>query len=169
LIRLTSSENDFELRFMCCHVCADYGSFLAAANVIFVDSPVGVGFSYSTVGSDYSNFTASQIALDAYQFLVNWSKSYPGYNNNELYIIGESYGGHYLPNLVQQVVNQNKDPGAYQLKNLKGFQVSNFTTQRQVLDNFMFLLWGGRLAVLSSGVPKLGFHKFVEMVQKGAG
>jgi hypothetical protein len=32
-------------------------------------------------------------ALDAYQFLVNWSKSYPGYNNNELYIIGESYGG----------------------------------------------------------------------------
>jgi carboxypeptidase C (cathepsin A) len=32
-------------------------------------------------------------ALDAYQFLVNWSKSYPEYNNNELYIIGESYGG----------------------------------------------------------------------------
>jgi len=32
-------------------------------------------------------------ALDAYQFLVNWYKSYSEYNNNELYIIGESYGG----------------------------------------------------------------------------
>jgi hypothetical protein len=56
-----------KLRFMCCHVCADYGSFLAAANVIFVDSPVGVGFSYSTVGSDYSNFTASQIGTSTTQ------------------------------------------------------------------------------------------------------
>ncbi|CAK9273574.1 unnamed protein product [Sphagnum jensenii] len=103
-------------------------SWNKAANVIFVDSPVGVGFSYSTVASDYSNFTDSQIALDAYHFLVNWYKSYSEYNNNELYIIGESYGGHYLPNLVQQVVNHNKDPGAYQLKNLKGFQVGNAWT-----------------------------------------
>ncbi len=69
---------------------------------------------------------------------------------------------------MQQVVNHNKDPGAYQLKNLKGFQVSNFTTQSQVLDNFMFLLRGRRLAVPSSGVQKLGFHKFVKWVQKGA-
>jgi hypothetical protein len=67
------------------------------------------------------------------------------------------------------VVNHNKDPGAYQLKNLKGFQVSNFTTQSQVLDNFMFLLQGGCLAVPSLGMQKLGSHKFVEKVQKGAG
>ncbi len=67
------------------------------------------------------------------------------------------------------MVNHNKDPGAYQLKNLKGFQVSNFTTQSQVLDNFMFLLQGGLQAVPSSGVWKLGFHKFVETVQNGAG
>jgi len=48
-------------------VCADYGSFLAAANVIFVDSPVGVGYSYSTVASDYSNFTDSQIGTSTTQ------------------------------------------------------------------------------------------------------
>ncbi len=52
------------------------------------------------------------------------------------------WAGHYLPNLVQQVVNHNKDPGAYQLKNLKGFQVSNFTTQSQVLDKFHVLIAG---------------------------
>ncbi len=66
-------------------------------------------------------------------------------------------------------MNHNKDPSAYQLKNLKGFQVSHFTTQSQVLDDFMFSLQGGRLAVPSSGVRKLGFYKFVEKVQKGAG
>jgi hypothetical protein len=64
-------------------------------------------------------------------------------------------------------VNHNKDPAAYQLKNLKGFQVSHFTTQSQVLDNFMFLLQGGCLAVPSLGVRKLGFHKFMEKGSKG--
>jgi hypothetical protein len=69
LITLISIENDFELRFMLCSLmcAADYGSFLAAANVIFVDSPVGVGFSYSTVASDYSNFTDSQIGTSTTQ------------------------------------------------------------------------------------------------------
>jgi serine carboxypeptidase-like clade 2 len=32
-------------------------------------------------------------AADAYTFLVNWFKRYPEYTKNDMYIVGESYGG----------------------------------------------------------------------------
>ncbi len=66
------------------------------------------------------------------------------------------------------MVNHNKDPAAYQLKNLKGFQVSNFfTTQSQVLDKFMFLLRGGRLTVPSSGCAKARLSQVCGKGSKG--
>ncbi|XP_024375470.1 serine carboxypeptidase-like 22 isoform X2 [Physcomitrium patens] len=97
------------------------------ANVVFVESPVAVGFSYSNKKSDYAAFSDAQTATDAYSFLVNWFTSYPEYLKNDMYIIGESYGGHYVPQLVQQVVKHNKSPGA-QFLNLKGFAVGNAWT-----------------------------------------
>ncbi|GFP84551.1 serine carboxypeptidase-like 28, partial [Phtheirospermum japonicum] len=64
------------------------------ANVIFLESPAGVGFSYSNRSSDYVTGD-KQTALDSYTFLVNWLKRFPGYKTREFYITGESYAGHY--------------------------------------------------------------------------
>lgn len=101
-------------------------SWNRAANVVFVESPVAVGFSYSSNGSDYASFGDGQTAADAYSFLVNWFKSYPEYSQNDMYIVGESYGGHYVPQLVQQVV-QHQHPSSTDgnSMNLKGFAVGN--------------------------------------------
>jgi serine carboxypeptidase-like clade 2 len=93
------------------------------ANLLFLESPVGVGFSYTNTSSDLSNLNDDFVAEDAYSFLVNWFKRFPQYKDNEFYISGESYAGHYVPQLADLVYERNKDKRASTYINLKGFIV----------------------------------------------
>ena len=75
------------------------------ANMLYLESPKGVGFSYCddvTSSSDCINDDTST-AQDAYEFLVNWFKEYPEFNQNKFYITGESYAGIYIPMLMEQI------------------------------------------------------------------
>ncbi|KAF6171650.1 hypothetical protein GIB67_042165 [Kingdonia uniflora] len=49
------------------------------ANVLFLESPAGVGFSYSNTTSDYKNSGDKRTAADNYAFLVNWLERFPEY------------------------------------------------------------------------------------------
>lgn len=42
-------------------------------------------------------------AEDAYQFLLGFLTRFPQYAGRPFWIAGESYGGHYVPNLALQV------------------------------------------------------------------
>jgi serine carboxypeptidase-like clade II len=77
------------------------------ANVIFLESPAGVGFSYSNTTSDYDLSGDQRTADDAYLFLVNWLERFPEYKSRPFYISGESYAGHYIPQLAATVLIQN--------------------------------------------------------------
>lgn len=70
---------------------------MAAANVIFLESPAGVGFSYSNTSSDYDNNGDKRTAEDSYTFLINWLERFPQYKSRDFFITGESYAGHYVP------------------------------------------------------------------------
>lgn len=48
-----------------------------AANVLFLESPAGVGFSYSNTTADYSRSADNKTAEDALQFLLNWMDKFP--------------------------------------------------------------------------------------------
>lgn len=97
-------------------------SFCAAANVIFLESPAGVGFSYSNRSSDYT--TGDQkTAADTYTFLVNWLERFPEYKNRDLYMSGESYAGHYVPQLAALILKNNA-VSKNTIINLKGIAVS---------------------------------------------
>ncbi|KAL2535977.1 Serine carboxypeptidase-like 40 [Forsythia ovata] len=61
------------------------------ANVIFLESPAGVGFSYSNTSADYDQTGDTSTANDAYNFLVNWLERFPQYKTRDFYITGESY------------------------------------------------------------------------------
>ncbi|RZC71418.1 hypothetical protein C5167_034625 [Papaver somniferum] len=60
-----------------------------AANLLFLEAPAGVGFSYSnkTIDTYGDNVTAQNL----YTFLLNWFKRFPQYKSSEFYIAGESY------------------------------------------------------------------------------
>ena len=59
------------------------------ANVVFVEQPAGVGFSFSDTPSDYTTGDY-QSARDAYLFMVGFLARYPKFANRPLYITGES-------------------------------------------------------------------------------
>ncbi|KAM0852169.1 hypothetical protein ACQ4PT_051940 [Festuca glaucescens] len=102
-------------------------SWNKAANLLFLESPAGVGFSYSNTTVDLYTAGDAKTALDSYAFLVNWLDRFPQYKYREFYIAGESYAGHYVPQLAKIIYEKNKgiqNP----ILNLKGFVVGNAVT-----------------------------------------
>ena len=77
------------------------------ANIVFIEQPIGVGFSWSTDKTDYiSNDDKS--AKDNLAFLLQFFHKYPEFKSNNLYLTSESYGGHYIPLWANEIVNYNK-------------------------------------------------------------
>jgi len=95
----------------------------AVANVIFLESPAGVGFSYSNTSSDYKLSGDKRTADDSYTFLVNWLERFPQYKTRDFYVTGESYAGHYIPELASTILTNNKNT-TNTVINLKGVAVS---------------------------------------------
>ncbi|KAM0860001.1 hypothetical protein ACQ4PT_046819 [Festuca glaucescens] len=90
------------------------------ANVLFLESPAGVGYSYSNTTADYSSSGDSRTAEDTYVFLANWMERFPEYKGREFYITGESYAGHYVPQLAHAIL-RHASPSI----NLKGIMIGN--------------------------------------------
>ncbi|GMP74784.1 hypothetical protein CsSME_00032098 [Camellia sinensis var. sinensis] len=93
------------------------------ANMLFLESPVGVGFSYSNTTTDYDNLGDDFTANDAYTFLHKWFLKFPSYRSRIFYVAGESYAGKYVPELAELILDKNKDPTL--LINLKGILLGN--------------------------------------------
>ncbi|CAL9092138.1 unnamed protein product, partial [Musa textilis] len=97
----------------------------AVANVLFLESPAGVGFSYSNTTSDYDKSGDQRTAEDAYVFLLNWMERFPEYKGRDFYLAGESYAGHYVPQLALTILqHKNRSAGAAAI-NLKGIAIGN--------------------------------------------
>eukprot|EP00485_Elphidium_margaritaceum_P007165 CAMPEP_0202709196 /NCGR_PEP_ID=MMETSP1385-20130828/21322_1 /ASSEMBLY_ACC=CAM_ASM_000861 /TAXON_ID=933848 /ORGANISM="Elphidium margaritaceum" /LENGTH=455 /DNA_ID=CAMNT_0049368383 /DNA_START=169 /DNA_END=1536 /DNA_ORIENTATION=+ len=98
-------------------------SWVNVANMLFIEAPAGVGFSFSDNESDYKT-DDNKTAIDNYHLIQGWLEQFPNYESNEFYITSESYGGHYMPTLAQQIVLGNQAGGDPQI-NFKGFFVGN--------------------------------------------
>ncbi|BAS84477.1 Os03g0386700, partial [Oryza sativa Japonica Group] len=94
------------------------------ANMLFLESPAGVGFSYSNTTSDYDNTGDTSTAADAYTFLTNWLERFPEYKGRDFFITGESYGGHYIPQLANAILSNNNITNVT-IINLKGVAIGN--------------------------------------------
>lgn len=96
------------------------------SNMVFIEAPAGVGFSHSDEKDDYTTGDA-QVALDNYRLIQGFFERFPEYRANDLYISSESYGGHYMPTLAKEIVDQNKIAASTGNKvlNFKGFAVGN--------------------------------------------
>ncbi|KAM4622784.1 lysosomal protective protein-like isoform 2-T2 [Discoglossus pictus] len=96
------------------------------ANVLYLEAPAGVGFSYSNDKNYQTNDT--EVAHNNYLALKKFFSLFPEFSSNDFYITGESYGGVYVPTLAVEV---SEDPSI----NLKGIAVGNGLSSYETNDN----------------------------------
>ena len=90
------------------------------ANVLYVESPVHVGFSYSDTQKDVIS-TDQIVASENYVFIRKWLELFPEFRSNEFYLSGESYAGHYVPTLAREIVKRDVNKQI----NMRGFLVGS--------------------------------------------
>ncbi|KAK8788129.1 hypothetical protein V5799_022094 [Amblyomma americanum] len=92
-------------------------SWNQVANVIFLESPAGVGYSYDPTGVYVTNDTKT--TEDNYLAVLDFFEKFPEFKENEFYITGESYAGVYIPLLARRFLHDSRGV------NLKGFAIGN--------------------------------------------
>jgi carboxypeptidase C (cathepsin A) len=69
-------------------------TWIQEANIIYLDTPLGVGFSYSTGAPPV---TTSQInAIDINNALLEFFKLFPEFQTADFYLAGDTYAGKYI-------------------------------------------------------------------------
>ncbi|CAL5418029.1 unnamed protein product [Camellia sinensis] len=118
--------------------CSAFSGFvyeIEVASIIFIDLPVGTGFSYGMT-SLASQSTDLQSCDQAYEFLRKWLIDHPDFLSNPIYVGGESYTGLTIPIIVQLISNVllpgkqtvRNEAGIKPLINLKGYLLGNPAT-----------------------------------------
>ncbi|KAL3745822.1 hypothetical protein ACJRO7_014864 [Eucalyptus globulus] len=121
-------------------------SWTQGMNIIFLDAPVGTGFSYSTTTDGYNVDDYSFVA-HSYEFLQKWFVNHTQFLENQFYIGGSSYSGMAVPMLVETIVDGN-EAGNEPTINVKGFLMSNPVTDAFIDDNSR-IEYGNRMALIS--------------------
>ncbi|KAI9789677.1 MAG: Cell death protease [Peltula sp. TS41687] len=82
------------------------GSWDEFANLLFVDQPVGTGFSY--VNTDSYIHELKEMADQFIVFLERFFALFPEYEHDDIYFAGESYAGQHIPYIAQAILNRNE-------------------------------------------------------------
>jgi serine carboxypeptidase-like clade II len=77
--------------------------------MLFLESPVGTGFSYAVNTDVYKTIGDNMTTRDTYTFLTKWMNRFPEYKGRDLFVVGESYAGHYVPEIAT-VILASKNP-----------------------------------------------------------
>lgn len=95
-------------------------SWSKIANVLYLEAPVGVGYSYSDDISDTKHLDDEVTATDNLEALKVFFILFPEYRENAFYVSGESYAGVYVPTLSLKIFQDSSVNW-----NMKGFIVGN--------------------------------------------
>ncbi|PON99683.1 Serine carboxypeptidase-like [Trema orientale] len=98
-------------------------SWNRASNLLFIESPAGVGWSYSNTTSDYNTGDAAT-ANDMREFFLKWFEKFPSFRSRDLFLTGESYAGHYIPQLAIVLLDYNEHSTGFKF-NIKGVAIGN--------------------------------------------
>lgn len=126
------------------------------ANMVFLEQPVGVGFSYSDNDDDY-HLGDDQAAKDNLATIRGFLAKFPHLKFAPLYITSESYGGHYMPTLAVAIIQYNDAlTNSEDRINFQGFAVGNpYVDYYSGVGAEMETYWGKQL------LPKTAWDTYV--------
>ncbi|KAL5334060.1 pheromone-processing carboxypeptidase kex1 [Aspergillus crustosus] len=101
------------------------GSWDEFANLLFVDQPVGTGFSFANTNSYLHEL--DEMAAQFVTFLEKWFDLFPEYERDDIYFAGESYAGQYIPYIAKAIQDRNKKSGDNKAAhwNVRGLLIGN--------------------------------------------
>ena len=77
-------------------------SWTKATAMLYVEQPVGVGFS----SGGPEPLVEADLAGDFFVFIQNWFKVFEPYQDSKLFIVGESYAGYYAPSIAYKIFKE---------------------------------------------------------------
>ena len=95
-------------------------------SLLFIDNPVGAGFSYTTSVDGYAK-TEEDVANHLLTLLQQFYLVFPSLAKVSLYLTGESYAGHYIPALGYAIFKHNAllDPASPAFIPLQGLAIGD--------------------------------------------
>ncbi|KAF5282410.1 hypothetical protein FQR65_LT14304 [Abscondita terminalis] len=130
-----------------------------AHSVLYIDSPVGTGFSFTDEGGYVTNQTA--IGDHLYTALLQFFQLFPELQKNNFFAAGESYGGKHVPSVAYSITKNN--PTAKQKINLKGLLIGNGHCDPENQMQFSELLY--QLGLIDTHGKKLMEAKVEEVIE----
>lgn len=110
-------------------------------NMLYLESPAGVGFSNINSELEEDNYMDDEIsAQENLEALLDFFNKYSRFRQNDFYISGESYAGIYIPRLAAKILEYNEKQTSSDKIRLKGFLVGNgvaswdYDTQPAVME-----------------------------------
>jgi len=100
---------------------ANPNSWSEVSNLLYVDQPIGTGFSKGGLHDAKSEL---EVAEDMAVMLRGFLAQNPEYEGRDFYITGESYAGHYVPAISHYLAFEATDVNL----NLKGIAIGNGLT-----------------------------------------
>jgi cathepsin A (carboxypeptidase C) len=125
-------------------------SWTYVANLVALESPVGVGYSYCEAqaqGEKCKN-TDKDTAKASRAALQHFFQKFPELANSDFFITGESYGGVYIPTLAKEILDH-----APEIK-LRGLAVGDPCTDNAAQADSMDTLWCVRGLLAGFSLPK---------------
>ena len=109
-------------------------------NLVFIDQPVGTGFSFTDDPDDYRT-DQNGVADYLFKFISQFSQLFPTAVKEGLYVSGESYAGKYVPSFSHRVFKEMQQ-GTSPIT-LKGFMVGDGLSDPEsvIITPISFLLF----------------------------
>ncbi|KAH7722452.1 Protein F41C3.5 [Aphelenchoides avenae] len=108
------------------------------SNVVYLESPAGVGFSYFIKG-DTGIWNDSTTSAESYRAIKHFFGKFPQFRNHSVFVAGESYGGIYVPTLAVHIIDGLKEFPV----NFEGIAIGNGMLSRELFDNSIIEFYYG--------------------------